>query len=535
MASSDDHYFITGVQDDLDPNRENSLREVPVRMDVDEWFLSQDPIHIKQCALFFPAFWAFSQTSPHERLSWFQMAGIHGKPFVAWDEDAQEGKTESGYCTHNSILFTTWHRPYMLLWEQVIYEMMKKEAGKFDEQDREQLLEAAKSWRFPFWDWALKKQGPGKGGKYDYHIPLVIQVEEVYIRSPAGFSTVKNAFYQYNMPGGVTMGDESLKNPIDPENPLKDLRITSNTGKTYSGQKHTLPYDNCSSTSRYAEGHGSIDNNWIKGKQNNKRIEHAMRGYEWDPVSNTDNEDKKTRDRQRGKLTASLREAFYRVLTIERFEDFSTKRMPDMEPEPKSGPGYNQKGYAFDSLENIRDDLHGWCGGDVTTINNGIALLGHMSDVTVAAFDPIFWLHYCNIDRLFAMWQMLHDDQWFSDTDIRTKDEGNFWIRAGHPFKSTDELRPFRDENGEYHTSNAVWEVTRSGYTYPGLEKWLYLKPDGTYNKEGHLDVLRRTLSDNYNASWEAVQASHFSQVIQGQNGLPVLSFGEYKENAMDK
>jgi tyrosinase len=68
--------------------------------------------------------------------------------------------------------------------------------------------------------------------------------------------------------------------------------------------------------------------------------------------------------------------------------------MPDMEPEPKSGPGYNQKGYAFDSVENIHDNLHGWCGGDVTTINDGIALLGHMSDVTVAAFDPIFWLHH---------------------------------------------------------------------------------------------------------------------------------------------
>ena len=77
MASSDGYYHITGIQDGLDPDRENFLRQVPVRMDVDEWFLSQEPIHINQRALFFPAFWTFSQTSPHERLSWFQIAGLY--------------------------------------------------------------------------------------------------------------------------------------------------------------------------------------------------------------------------------------------------------------------------------------------------------------------------------------------------------------------------------------------------------------------------------------------------------------------------
>ena len=79
MASGDGPYCITGIQDDLDPSRDNSLCEVPIRMDVDEWFLSQDLIHINQRALFFPAFWAFSQTNPHERLSWFQIAGMYCK------------------------------------------------------------------------------------------------------------------------------------------------------------------------------------------------------------------------------------------------------------------------------------------------------------------------------------------------------------------------------------------------------------------------------------------------------------------------
>ena len=37
---------------------------------------------------------------------------------------------------------------------------------------------------------------------------------------------------------------------------------------------------------------------------------------------------------------------------------------------------------------------------------------GHMSDPAVAAFDPIFWLHHANIDRLVSLWEALNPDSW---------------------------------------------------------------------------------------------------------------------------
>lgn len=46
----------------------------------------------------------------------------------------------------------------------------------------------------------------------------------------------------------------------------------------------------------------------------------------------------------------------------------------------------------FHSLHN---GLHGWFGGG-----------GHMGSVAVSPFDPMFYLHHCNADRLWAMWQM---------------------------------------------------------------------------------------------------------------------------------
>ena len=44
--------------------------------------------------------------------------------------------------------------------------------------------------------------------------------------------------------------------------------------------------------------------------------------------------------------------------------------------------------------QQMHNGLHGWWGGP-----------GQMSFPSVSPFDPIFYLHHCNIDRLWAMWQ----------------------------------------------------------------------------------------------------------------------------------
>lgn len=52
------------------------------------------------------------------RESYYQLSGIHGRPSIAWDRVAgRTGQDLAGYCTHSSILFPTWHRPYIALFE----------------------------------------------------------------------------------------------------------------------------------------------------------------------------------------------------------------------------------------------------------------------------------------------------------------------------------------------------------------------------------------------------------------------------------
>ena len=53
------------------------------------------------------------------------IAGIHGVPYVPWQNDEKITKpvvSNAGYCTHRSVLFVPWHRPYLLLYEQIIYQ-----------------------------------------------------------------------------------------------------------------------------------------------------------------------------------------------------------------------------------------------------------------------------------------------------------------------------------------------------------------------------------------------------------------------------
>lgn len=47
-------------------------------------------------------------------------------------------------------------------------------------------------------------------------------------------------------------------------------------------------------------------------------------------------------------------------------------------------------------MEDLHDFVHGWTGGN----------LGDMGSLGTAAWDPVFWSHHCNIDRLWYMWQL---------------------------------------------------------------------------------------------------------------------------------
>lgn len=53
-------------------------------------------------------------------------------------------------------------------------------------------------------------------------------------------------------------------------------------------------------------------------------------------------------------------------------------------------------------------DIHVVVGGVITGEN----VNGAMSDIPTAAFDPVFWAHHANIDRMWAVWMATPGKQW---------------------------------------------------------------------------------------------------------------------------
>lgn len=63
----------------------------------------------------------YTQGDQSDVRSFFQIGGIHGLPYIPWDNatgaDFDPNTQWGGYCTHGSVLFPTWHRPYVMLFE----------------------------------------------------------------------------------------------------------------------------------------------------------------------------------------------------------------------------------------------------------------------------------------------------------------------------------------------------------------------------------------------------------------------------------
>lgn len=135
---------------------------------------------------------AQSQSNP---LSYYGVAGIHGVPNQAWD-GVQENPNSSGavgYCTHSSILFPTWHRAYLALFEQEFYATMQTVVQSFPAgKQRQKYAKAASTFRIPYWDWAAN---PPKG---DTTLPGILTQATVSVTSPSGQQTIANPLLQYN-------------------------------------------------------------------------------------------------------------------------------------------------------------------------------------------------------------------------------------------------------------------------------------------------------------------------------------------------
>ena len=301
-------------------------------------------------------------------------------PFVNWQDDptgpAYPG-VPAGYCTHASTLFLPWHRPYIALYEQILYAYAKYYVDNMEFKDKlyDRYTQALQNLRLPYWDWAS-----------DSHLPSITMQKTIDI---------------------TVQGDNPDTTEIKQiPNPLYSYAFTSKMAMDLITSELQSPFQN----------------KWSLRCPDVNGVTH-------DEIADSQN------------ASVSHRAGIFSLMSIDDFGEFSNTAW---------SPGHN-----YDSLESHHNTIHNFTGGDQSQVpepSNPVTALpvsGNMEDLWSSSFDPIFWLHHVNVDRLWAIWQAIHPgstidaelalfDRWTKAKYVDTKDTGDSHLEPFHKNKKHD-------------------------------------------------------------------------------------------------
>lgn len=161
-------------------------------------------------------------------------------------------------------------------------------------------------------------------------------------------------------------------------------------------------------------------------------------------------------------------------------------------------------------LEGVHNGVHNNVGG----LTNP---QGHMGTVDYAAFDPIFWLHHVNVDRLTAMYQASHPNI-FLTAGQPTPTFGRIVPGVDGPQDNLQtNLYPFRNANGVFWKSDDI----KMAPSIWGL-KYGYDEVPCSYSTQSQ-DALRIFATKRINALYgPPIVIGPFTQV--GKNHFRALS-----------
>ncbi|KAK6362601.1 hypothetical protein TWF730_000058 [Orbilia blumenaviensis] len=351
--------------------------------------------------------------SPADKNSWWQLAGVHGRPFVDWNgrrpgvkgSDLRADSVGTGYCTHGSTLFPTWHRPYLayveeVLWASAYWEIQYEK----DPKEKAQWELALEQLRFPYWDWALGNADLPPQIRYSGHTFRFFPG-----RKSADFPQWENPLYTFKFQKG-----------------------TYDTGSNFGNDRFR---------------------NWFR------TLRHPPN--ENPGVGDNIPETRNTLTQNGPSIRAQTRELLLRSLPMDSQANIRQPNLINTASDPaRWGAFSNRVGNNGASVESIHDGIHVWVGGNY----------GHMSSVPYSSFDPIFFLHHLNVDRLFAIWQAINPKSYVTPQQNGGGTYGVHWQREDNV---TSPLEPWL-RNGWRLNSDTVRDTASFGYGYKEVPKHDY-------------------------------------------------------------
>jgi len=134
--------------------------------------------------------------------------------------------------------------------------------------------------------------------------------------------------------------------------------------------------------------------------------------------------------------------------------------------------GFNHGGGTNGALEmDPHNIVHGLVGGGspTQTFPNGRPLPGLMSDPRTAALDPIFYVHHCNIDRLWESWNKFPVGKPSSGpTDWRNPTSAQ-WLLGPASIGEREFAMPTPDGSNWVYVPEQMQDISELGYEYDEL------------------------------------------------------------------
>ncbi|KAH9878874.1 hypothetical protein J1614_002309 [Plenodomus biglobosus] len=171
-------------------------------------------------------------------------------------------------------------------------------------------------------------------------------------------------------------------------------------------------------------------------------------------------------------FTASSRQGIF----VQTFVDQSTSLIGGVETAFRSS---NFSRWAK-QLEDPHGWMHGIIGGGWDETQNDRKFRGHMWPLEYSAFEPLFMLHHSNVDRLWALFQVIKPNATMGNSNIGPN--GNVFLENDQDVNATTELIPFRRESGDFWTTKDCYDTKVLGYAYPETQSWDFIS-NATYRE----------------------------------------------------
>ncbi len=283
-----------------------------------------------------------------DELKRFRAAVAKMKSLDKFEQDERSfgywARIHANQCQHSWEQFLTWHRAYLYYFEQ-------------------QLQDIDPTVTLPYWDWAADREN------------LEISLKDMASKAPMDNGVIPDAYKCWIDQPGIDR--------------LKALGVPAAVLTKLATVRDKLF---CSGNALFVKA--GIQ--WGKDPQSDDAIIHVLSDI--NPLWHY--------QRWPGGDSALLFEAYPRPEDVDRIlalDDFFAFA---------SGP---QDNHYFGALENIHNLIHNFSGGQnpnfgksTEPMNTKNPQFGDMVNAGRTAFDPIFWAHHSNCDRLWYEWQTRH-------------------------------------------------------------------------------------------------------------------------------